>query len=158
MADEDKLLGLRGSDRVFASHRIDIETTADIRFTDDGTDRFADVGAVKSPVPDHADHTSKAGYSRKVLVEDVATRDAVTSYLDGAGIGYVVESIPITQAERDAIAEWGAEIGVDVPEALGWDQAVSDVDAGTIPMSAYLRGENPNTGSGFTHPKRRENR
>lgn len=150
MAKEDKIMGLQGGSPIYGSHRIDIATTADIRFDDAGGERFS--SAVKSPAPGHTTHTSKAGYDRKVIVPDAATRDEVTAYLDGEGISYTVESVAPTASEKDAIEQWGAEHGAHAADALDWDAAVEDLDAGLITQADFERGKNPNRGDEFKSP------
>lgn len=151
MANEDKIMGVRDGTRIHASHRIDIATADDIRFDADGNERFT--GAAKSPATDHSNHATKAGYQRKVIVENAATRDEVTSYLNSAGIGHTVEAVSPTASETDAFDQWGAENGTDAVEALKWDLAVSDLAGGLISQADYERGLNPNRSESFSKPR-----
>lgn len=143
MAHEDILMGMRDGTRVYASHRIDYDSTDDIRVTDAGGERFD--GAIKSPPPGHDDHPVKDGYQRKAIVEDAATRDAVTAFLDAEGVSYTVENVAPTAAQQSAIEGYGAESGAEGMAALAWEDALSN--AGSVSdMVDIERGVHPVTG------------
>lgn len=169
MTDQDKLMGTRDGERVYASYRIDYATTDDIRFREieDGPagpeeetggsvrteQRFT--GSAKSPLPDNPDHEVKDGYERKILVEDESTRDEVTEYLDSISVSHEVENVSPSAAEMDAIERYGAVQGVEAGEALIWNDALES--AATVEdMKAVERGVHPDTGEEFRRfPDRR---
>lgn len=151
VADVDKLMGWRGDTPVWTAFRIDYALQEDIRLDADGEPRFD--GTVKSPTADHPDHPPKTGYGRKVLVEDAATRDEVTDYLDGRGIAYTVEDVTTTADEQAAIEDYGARHGVEAVDALVWDAALEAADS-VEDLKAIERGEHPDTGEAFEPPPR----
>jgi len=147
MTHQDKLMGMRDGNRVYAAYRIDYDSTKDVRNIDLS-------GAAKSPPPGYDGHPVKDDYQRKVIVEDDATRDDVISHLDANGIAYTVEDVSPTQTEKDAIETWGAEHGLDAKEAIKWDNAIRAADS-VAELKAVNRGEHPDTGSPVTLPKKR---
>lgn len=150
MADIDKLMGMADDTPVFAAYRIDYADREDIRFTEEGDERFG--GNAKSPPPGHRHHDDvKDGYQRKIIVEDAATRDEVQAYLDGEDIGYVTEDVTPTQAEQHAIRRYGVQDEVDARHAITWNDALESAD-GVQDLADVQRGIHPTTGEEFNPP------
>lgn len=158
MAEEDKLLGRRISNsqttRIYAAYRIDYDSTDSVPNPDTALDPADLPGAAKNPPAGYPGHEPKDGYQRKVLVEDAATRDEITAYLDEQGIAYVVEDVAPTEDEKAALEEWGAENGLDGPKALEWKDAIES--ASTVEdLKTLQRNEHPGNGTKFAPPKAR---
>lgn len=169
MANVDKLMGIRGETNIYGAYRIDYDSEEDIRYieteetstsiTPDEEEvvstsvtrqkRFT--GAAKSPPPEHPDHPVKDGFLRKIVVEDGATRDEVTDYLDSEGIDYTVEDISPTSSEIDAIESYGATNEKEVEQALIWSDALSTASS-VDDMKDIERGVHPGTGEEFDRP------
>lgn len=129
MASEDKLMGKRDNEFVFAGYRIDFDSTDDIRYKEvEVTDEQGNVigseieerwtFVPKSPAPGHSEHPIKSGYQRKIIVENASQRDDVTQYLDDQGINYEVEDVSPTSEEKSDIRKNDSEHGVDAGRAL----------------------------------------
>lgn len=149
MAKEDKLMGRRDKNKIYASYRVDFNSKQNPRENLDLSD------AVKVPPKNYEGHEAKTGYKRKAICETSAVKDKVVQWCKDNNVSYTIEQIDVTQEEKDAFKSYKAENGLQANEASKWLQAAKDLDKNNISRKAFELGNNPHQGENFKPPKGR---
>jgi len=146
MSDEDKLMGMRDSKKVYASHRVDFDSDKDPR------DDLELSDAVKVPPQGYSGHKAKTEYKRKAICETSTVKDKLVKWCDDNNISYTVEQIDVRQEEKDAFESYRAENGLQANQACKWLRAVKDLEKGNITRKDFELGNNPSKGEKFKPP------
>lgn len=155
MADSDKVIAyeeLNGQGTLhFGNFRIDYDDGRDITEIS-GLAEDADIeayygGRIHNPPEGYEGHEAKAGFRRKVVVENASARSTVINDLDSAGVAHSApENVAPTQDEEDAIRVYGAYNGILAAQAMRFLRGVEDLNNGQITEKDYRLGRNPNRG------------
>jgi len=146
MSHEDKLIGMRDDNRVYASHRVDFNSDKDPR------NDLELSYAVKVPPQGYTGHEAKEGYKRKAVCETASAKNKVVDWCKNNNVSYTVEEINLTQEEKDAFESYRAENGLQAKEACKWLNALQDLDKGNISRKDFELGKNPHRGEKFKTP------
>lgn len=134
----DKLLGVsvdaQTTERHYASYKIDYDSQDDLQTllledeTSDSTDSapvdtqtlsdYLGAGRIDDRNTTVTNSDGTTSEDRFALVEDSATRDALTSELDRLGISYQVSDVSVSQKERLIIEREGARNQNEIEDAL----------------------------------------